>query len=65
VKPVAMTYRNLSLDSLIDVINSTRGELAKLQESPMLSAEDRNKFLALVQQMKEAFYQIADLCIPK
>jgi hypothetical protein len=64
-QPVVMTSRNLSMDNLIDGINGTRGQLAKLLESPLLSAEDRSQLLSLVLDLKKAFYQIADLCIPK
>lgn len=64
-QPVVLTSRNLSLDRLIDAINNTRGELAKLQENPILSVEERNRLFSLVLDLKEAFYQIADLCIPK
>jgi hypothetical protein len=64
-QPVVLTSRNLSLDGLIDAINHTRAELAKLQESPILSTEERNRLFSLVLDLKKAFYQIADLCIPK
>jgi len=64
-EPVVMKSRNLSLDSLIDGINGTRAELAKLLESPILSAEDRSQLLSLVLDLKKAFYQIAELCTPK
>jgi hypothetical protein len=64
-QPVILTSRNLSLDSLIDGINRTRAELAKLQESPVLTPEEKNKLLNHVLDIKGAFYQIADLCIPK
>lgn len=64
-EPVVMKSRNLSLDSLIDGINGTRAELAKLQESPVLSPEERDRLFCLVLDLKEAFYQIAKSCIPK
>jgi hypothetical protein len=64
-QPVVLTSRNLSLDSLIDLINSTRAELAKLQESPLLSAEEKTRLFTLVVNTKEVFYQIAALCIQK
>lgn len=63
-QPVVMTSRNLSLDSLIELVNHTRAELAKLQESPILSAEETNRLFNMVSKMKEAFYQISELCIP-
>jgi hypothetical protein len=64
-QPVVMTTRNLSLDSLIDLINGTRAELAKWQESPILSVEEKTRLFTLVVHMKEVFYQIAAICIPK
>jgi hypothetical protein len=64
-QPVVLTSRNLSLDCLIDGINGTRAELAKLQESPILSTEERNRLFSLISDLKKAFYQIADLCTPK
>jgi hypothetical protein len=64
-QPVVLTSRNLSLDNLIDGINGTRGQLAKLLENPRLSAEDRSQLLSLVLDLKKAFYQIAEICIPK
>jgi hypothetical protein len=63
-QPVVSTSRNLSLDSLIEMINSTRAELSKLQGNPVLSAEEKTRLFELVADMKKAFYQIADLCIP-
>ncbi len=64
-QPVVLTSRNLSLVGLIDTINRTRAELVKLQENPILSAEEKNRLFSLVFDMKVVFYKIADLCIPK
>jgi|HubBroStandDraft_4_1064222.scaffolds.fasta_scaffold385509_1 hypothetical protein len=63
-EPVVMTTRNLSLDILIEAVNRTRAELAKLQEKPILSAEDRNRLFAMILDLKEAYYRISELCIP-
>ena len=60
-----MTVRNLSLDSVIALVNGVRSDLAKLQDSPSLSAEERKNLFRQVSTIKELFYQIADLCIPK
>lgn len=62
-QPVVLTSRNLSLDNLIELVNSVRLELAKLLESPVLFAEERNRLFDLVIDLKGAFYQIADICI--
>jgi hypothetical protein len=64
-QPVVMRTRNLSLDGLIELINGTRAELARLQESRLLSMEERSLLLEQVLRMKELFYQIADQCILK
>jgi len=60
-----MTSRNFSLDSLIDLANNMRAELDKLQEHPVFSVEERETLFNLVIDIRETFYEIADLCIPK
>lgn len=64
-QPTVMTFRNISLDSLIDLVNNMRADLAKLQENPALSVEEKNRMFELATDIKNSFYQIADLCIPK
>lgn len=39
--PVVLTYRNLSIDSLIDAVNETREELRKLVELAALTDSER------------------------
>lgn len=63
-QPVVLTSRNLSLDNLIELVNGTRADLGKLLEKPILSAEEKTRLFELVVNMKKAFYQIADVCIP-
>ena len=62
-QPVVMTTRNLSLDNLIELVNSTRADLAKLLETSSLSAQEESRLFDLLETMKKAFYQIADVCI--
>ncbi len=63
--PVEMTYRNLSVDSLIGTINETREELRRLIDSTALSKDDKERLTDVLQQIKQLFYQIADICIQK
>jgi hypothetical protein len=63
-QPVVLTSRNLSLDSLIDLINSIRADMGKLLVNPILSADEKNRLFELVAHLKGSFYKIADLCIP-
>jgi hypothetical protein len=63
--PVVLTYRNLSIDSLINVINETREELRKLVDSAALTDSEKGRLTGLLQEIKDEFYQIANLCIPK
>jgi hypothetical protein len=63
--PVVLTYRNLSIDSLIDAVNETREELRKLIEAAALTDSEKGRITGLLQEIKDEFYQIANLCIPK
>jgi hypothetical protein len=63
--PVVLTYRNLSIDSLIDAVNETREELRKLIEAAALTDSEKGRLTGLLQEIKDEFYQIANLCIPK
>ncbi len=63
--PVVLTYRNLSIDSLIDVVNDTREELRKLIDAAALTDSEKGKLSGLLQEIKDEFYQIANLCTPK
>jgi|HubBroStandDraft_1064217.scaffolds.fasta_scaffold605996_2 hypothetical protein len=63
--PVVLTYRNLSIDNLIDAVNETREDLRKLVESAALTDSEKGRLTGLLQEIKDEFYQIANLCIPK
>jgi hypothetical protein len=62
---VAVTCRNVSLDSLIDRIIEIRRELKRLSDPAAFSPEEKDTLCRLLQDLKHAFYQISDLCIPK
>jgi hypothetical protein len=64
-KPVAVTYRNLSMDALIDTINAIRNDLETLPEHRSLSERDKNALARQIGELTRVFIQIADLCIAK
>ena len=64
-KPVAITHRDLSLDSLIDAINGIRNELERILDHQSLRQADIARLSVLIQEVKALFYKIADKCILK
>lgn len=64
-RPVTITIRDLSLNSLIDAVNGIRNELEGLLDRPSLKQADINQLAALIKELKLIFYQIADQCIQK
>jgi|SRR5580692_6668123 hypothetical protein len=63
--PVVLTYRNLSIDRLIDAINETREELRKLIDYAALTDSEKQSISGLLSEIKDIFYEIANLCIAK
>ena len=63
--PVVLTYRNLSIDRLIDAINETREELRKLVDYAALTDSEKQSISGLLSEIKDIFYEIANLCIAK
>ena len=64
-KPVAVTYRNLSMDALIDTINAIRNDLDTLLEHRSMSERDKTAVARQIGELTKVFIQIADLCIAK
>jgi hypothetical protein len=64
-KPVAITHRNLSLDSLIDALNAVNNGLERLLDHQSLRPPDLAQITALLQEIKIICYKIADECILK
>jgi hypothetical protein len=63
--PVVLTYRNLSIDHLINVVNGTREELRKLIDYAALTDSEKQRISGLLSEIKDIFYEIANLCIAK
>ena len=64
-KPVAVTYRNLSIDALIDAINVIRNDLEMLLEHRSLNEREKAALARQIGELTQLFIQIADLCIAK
>jgi len=64
-KPVAITHRNLSIDSLIDTVNGIRNVFDRLLDHQSLNRSDLVQITTLILEIKRLFYKIADECILK
>lgn len=62
-KPVAVTTRNLSLDSLIEQLIGLRNDFEKLTGKSGFWARDRHRLLSALQEIKVILNKIVDECI--
>ena len=62
-QPVAVIFRNASLDALIDMINEVRNQLERLIEHQSLSISDKAQLKSLVLELQLIFDTIANQCI--
>ena len=62
-QPVAVTFRNASLDAMIDMINGVRNQLERLMEHRGLSGTDKGQLKNLLLELQLIFDTIANQCI--
>jgi len=59
-QPVAVTFRNASLDAMIDMINGVRSQLERLMEHRALSEADKGQLKSLILELQLIFNTIAN-----
>jgi hypothetical protein len=62
-QPVAVIFRNASLDAMIDMINETRNQLERLIEHRSLSVGDKAELKSLILELQLIFNTIGSQCI--
>ena len=62
-QPVAVTFRNASLDAMIDMINEVRNQLERLIEHRSFSVSDKAELKSLILELQLIFNTIASQCI--
>ena len=64
-KPVAVTYRNLSWDGLIDTLAETQRTIERLQQESRWNGVERAELMRLAAEIKSLIYKIVEQCMPK
>lgn len=63
-KPVAVTYRNRSIDDVVEAANGIRRQMEEVMGHSSLGLVDKEQLSVLFTEIDRHIYQLSDLCIP-